>query len=146
MTARRQIWKKSFYLFLMYSFGGSLRKEPHMVAFARSSSNSYIACKHFVTWRINLMHYMVNKINTKFKKLFFPYLSTEVSHSCFSRIFVKVYIAMGRLKRYKKAKKCYHVETMPNGLQCNSTALFISYQFEMLFWIDLKDGVRTIAP
>ena len=35
---------------------------------------------------------------------------------------------------------------MPNGLQCNSTALFISYQFEMLFWIDLKDGVRTIAP
>ena len=45
---------------------------------------------------------MVNKIKIEFKKLFFSYFSTEISHSCFSRIFVKVYIAMGRLKRHKK--------------------------------------------
>ena len=35
---------------------------------------------------------------------------------------------------------------MSIGLQCNSNAFFISYQFEMFFWIDLKYGIRTIVP
>ena len=44
------------------------------------------------------------------------------------------------------SKKRYHVETMSIGLQCSSTAFFISHQFEMLFWIELKCRVRTFAP
>ena len=44
------------------------------------------------------------------------------------------------------SKNCYHVEAMSIGLQCTSTSFFISYQFEMFFWIDLKYGVRTITP
>ena len=62
-----------------------------MVAFAKGSSNSYVACKHFVTGRINLIHYMLNKLQIKFEELFVLYFFTEISHSCFSRIFVSLH-------------------------------------------------------
>ena len=45
---------------------------------------------------------MLNKFKIEFKELFFSYFFTEISHSCFSRIFVKVYIVMGSLKWHKK--------------------------------------------
>ena len=35
-------------------------------------------------------------------------------------------------------KKCYHVKTMSIGFQCNSIDFLILYQFERIFWIDLK--------
>ena len=73
-----------------------------MVAFAKGSSNSCVACKHFVTLNINLIHYMLNEFKIEFKDIFFSYFFTEISHSCFSRIFVKVYIAMASLKRHSK--------------------------------------------
>ena len=73
-----------------------------MAAFAKGFSNLYVAYKHFVTWRINLVHYMLNKFTTELKGLFFSYFFTEISHRCFSRIFVKVYIVMASLKRHKK--------------------------------------------
>ena len=38
----------------------------------------------------------------------------------------------------RASKKCYHVETIPNGFQCNSIDFMILYQFEKIFWIDLK--------
>ena len=82
--------------------GAALRKEPHMVAFAKGSSSSYVAYKHFVTWRIDLIHHMLNKFNIEFKESFFLYCFTEISHSCFCRSFVKVYIVIASLKRYKK--------------------------------------------
>ena len=71
VTTRRHMWKKSFDLFMLYIFGGALRREPHMVALAKGSFNSYVACKHFVTWRINLIHYMLNNFKIEFKELFF---------------------------------------------------------------------------
>ena len=37
----------------------------------KSSSNWYVAYKHFVTWRINLIHYMLNKFEIEFKEFFF---------------------------------------------------------------------------
>ena len=59
-----------------------------MAAFAKGSSNiSYV---------------MLNKFNTEFKELFFSYFFTEISHNCFSRIFVKVNIVMASLKQHKK--------------------------------------------
>ena len=45
---------------------------------------------------------MLNKFKIEFKELFFSYFFTEISHSCFSRIFIKVYIVMASLKRHKK--------------------------------------------
>ena len=46
-----------------------------MGAFAKGSSNiSYVACMHFVTWRINLIRYMLNKFKTEFKNFFFSFL------------------------------------------------------------------------
>ena len=45
---------------------------------------------------------MLNKFNIEFKESFFSYFFTEISRSCFSRIFVKVYIIMASLKRLKK--------------------------------------------
>ena len=105
VTTRRHMWKKSFDLFMLYIFGGALRKEPHMAAVAKGSSNSYVAWKHFVTWRINLIHYMLNNFEIEFKELFFSYFFTGITHRCFSTIFVKVYIVyyvMAILKRYKK--------------------------------------------
>ena len=73
-----------------------------MVAFAKGFSSSHFAYKHFVTWRINLIHYMLNKFNIEFKESFFSYFFTETSHSSLSRIFVKVYIVMANLKQHKK--------------------------------------------
>ena len=73
-----------------------------MVAFAKGFSSSYFAYKHFVTRRINLIHYMLNKFNTEFKESFFSYFFTEISHNCLSRIFVKVYIVMASLKRIRR--------------------------------------------
>ena len=45
---------------------------------------------------------MLNRFKIEFKELFYSYFFTELSHSCFSRIFVKVYIVMESLKRHKK--------------------------------------------
>ena len=72
----------------------ALRKEPHMVPFAKGFSSSYFAYKHFIKWRINLIQYM---FNIEFKESFFSYFFTEISLSCLSRIFVKVYIVMASL-------------------------------------------------
>ena len=44
----RTLYNKLF-LFWRCSAKGVALKEPHMAAFAKSSSNSYIAYKHFVT-------------------------------------------------------------------------------------------------
>ena len=70
-----------------------------MAAFAKGSSNSYVAYKHFVTWRINLIHNILNKFKIELKEYFFSYFFTEISHSCFWRIFIKVYIELASLKR-----------------------------------------------
>ena len=69
-----------------------------MVAFAKGSCNiSYFASKHFVTWRINLTHYMLNKFNTEFKELFFfIFFYWNLSQLLF-KDFVKVYIVMESL-------------------------------------------------
>ena len=45
---------------------------------------------------------MLNKFKIEFKELLFSYFFTEISHSCFSRVFIKVYIVMANLKRSKK--------------------------------------------
>ena len=45
---------------------------------------------------------MLNKFNIEFKEAFFSYFFTEISHSCLSRIFVKVYIVMASLKRIRR--------------------------------------------
>ena len=42
-----------------------------MAAFAKDSSNLYVACKHFVRWRVNVIHYMLNKFKVGFKEPFF---------------------------------------------------------------------------
>ena len=47
---------------------------------------------------------MLNKLKIEFKELFFSYFFTELSHSCLSKIFVKVYIVMVSLKRHKKTR------------------------------------------
>ena len=44
---------------------------------------------------------MLNKFKIEFKELFFSYFFTEISHSCFSRILVKV-IVTASLKWHKK--------------------------------------------
>ena len=73
-----------------------------LAVFAKGSSNSYVAYKRFVTWKINLMHYMLNKFKIEFRWLFFSYYFTEIHHSCFTRIFVKVHVVMPSLKRHEK--------------------------------------------
>ena len=73
-----------------------------MAAFAKGPPNSYAAYKHFVTWRINLIYYCWINLRLNSKNYFFSYFFTDISHSCFSRIFVKVYIVMANLKRHKK--------------------------------------------
>ena len=72
-----------------------------MAAFAKGSSNSYGAYKHFVTWRISLIRYMLNRFKIEFKEWFFSHFFTEISHSCFSIIFIEVYTVMASLKRHK---------------------------------------------
>ena len=79
-----------------------------MAAFAKDSSNfSYVACKHFVTCAINLIHYMLNKFRTKFKKIytyiFFLCFFTEKKISCdyFWRISPKIYMVMSNLNFHK---------------------------------------------
>ena len=47
---------------------------------------------------------MLNKFKIEFKELFFPYFFTEISNSCFSRNFIKVYTVMVSLKRHKKSR------------------------------------------
>ena len=42
-----------------------------MAAFAKGSSNSYVEYKHFVTWRISLIHFMLNEFKIELKELFF---------------------------------------------------------------------------
>ena len=42
-----------------------------MTAFAQDFPNSYVGYKHFVTRRINLIHYILNKFKIEFKELFF---------------------------------------------------------------------------
>ena len=48
------------------------------------------------------MKNMLNNFKIEFKELFFSYFYTEISNSFFSRIFIKVYIVMARLKGHKK--------------------------------------------
>ena len=128
MTTKRHMWKNHFIfffcIFITNSFqfwrcsmkGAALPKEPHMVAFAKGSSNSHVAYKHFVAWRINLIHNiivrwkklvfstdydnMLNKFIIEFKISLFSYFF--ISHSCFSRIFVKIYILMASLKQNRQ--------------------------------------------
>ena len=42
-----------------------------MAAFAKVSSNSFVACKHFVTWSINLVHYMLINLRENSRNYFF---------------------------------------------------------------------------
>ena len=70
-----------------------------------NSSNSYVARKHFVTWRINLIHYILDKCIPELKELFFfSYFFKKISHNFFSRIFIKVYMGMASLKRRMKTR------------------------------------------
>ena len=73
-----------------------------MDAFEKGSCIPYLGYKHFVTRRITLIRYMLNKFKIEFKEFFFSYFFTEISHSCFSMIFVKVQIVIVSLKQYKK--------------------------------------------
>ena len=76
-------------------------KFGHIIRYKLSKMQIFcFAYKHFVTCRINLIHYMLNKFKKELKELFFWYFFTEISQSCFSSIFVKVYMAS--LKWHKK--------------------------------------------
>ena len=71
-----------------------------LTCYSCSYYSSMVACNHFVECTIDLIHYMLNKFKTEFRN-FFSHFVSEISHSCFSRFFVKVYIVIASLKRHK---------------------------------------------
>ena len=73
-----------------------------MAAFAKGSSKSYVAYKHFVTKRLNLIDHMLNKFKMEFKGLFFRLSLQKYISQLLFKYFVKVYIVMASLKGHKK--------------------------------------------
>ena len=82
---------------------------------------------------------MLNKFKTEFKELlffFFSYFFTEISHSCFSRILVKVYILIARIKEHKRLVSwlCFH--SLSNIDQTAKSILsFQNYTIANSFWV-----------
>ena len=68
-----------------------------MVAFAKDCSNSYVAYNHFVTGRINLIYYMLNKFNIEFKESFFRISLQKFLTITFLRFLLKL-ISNGKPK------------------------------------------------